>query len=108
MPTVRATCADCGDVELRVQDLLVVQSDELISSRYRFNCPQCSSLVVKECEPRIVDLLVSSGVSLTRWVPPLELSESHPTGAVISHDDILAFHELLQSDGWFEEVLPLE
>jgi hypothetical protein len=56
--------------------------------------------VTKSAEPRIVDLLVSSGVELQVWTPPSELREHRPTGEPFTHDDLLRFHELLQEDDW--------
>jgi hypothetical protein len=62
--------------------------------------------VVKSAEPRIVDLLVASGVEMATWRLPAELYESH-TGPRISHDDLLDFHHLLEQDDWFGELQAL-
>jgi hypothetical protein len=59
--------------------------------------------VTKGAEPRIVDLLVSSGVDLEVWRLPAELFEQR-VGEPLTHDDMLEFHELLEGDGWFEEL----
>jgi hypothetical protein len=60
--------------------------------------------VVKPAEPRIVDLLAASGVEVSMWRLPAELYEPH-SGARIDHDDLLDFHELIESDSWFDELL---
>jgi hypothetical protein len=59
--------------------------------------------VAKAAEPRVVEVLVSSGVRLSLWQLPAELDEVH-TGAPICHDDILEFHFELQREGWFDRV----
>ncbi len=103
MPTIRATCTDCGDVELTTSDVRVRVCIEDNSGSYLFRCPHCLMAVVKPAEPRIVDLLVSSGVELNTWRLPAELFEPHE-GPRIVHDDLLDFHQLLQRDDWFETV----
>jgi hypothetical protein len=59
--------------------------------------------VAKEATRRIVDLLVSSGVRMQVWRLPAELSEAR-VGAPLRPDDLLDFHLLLQTDGWFERL----
>lgn len=103
MPTIRATCGDCGDVDLTTADVTVRVCLEDNSGTYRFRCPHCSMVVVKPAEPRIVDLLVASGVELSTWQLPAELYEPR-TGEPLTHDDLLDFHELLQSEDWFDRV----
>jgi hypothetical protein len=59
--------------------------------------------VAKDASRRIVDLLVGSGVRMQVWRLPAELNESH-RGPTLTPDDLLDFHLLLQTDGWFESV----
>ena len=35
---------------------------------------------------------------------PAELREPRPVGEPFSHDDLIAFHELLDSDGWLQRL----
>ena len=68
---------------------------------YVFRCPSCRMAVTKAAEPRIVDLLVVLGRASSRsGACPLELFEQ-PVGEPLTHDDLLEFHELLESDDWF-------
>jgi hypothetical protein len=60
--------------------------------------------VVKPAEPRIVDLLAASGVEVSTWQLPAELYEPR-FGPRIDHDDLLDFHEQMQSDAWFDELV---
>jgi len=104
MPTIRATCSDCGDVELTTADVRVRVCMEDNSGSYLFRCPACHMAVVKPAEPRIVDLLVASGVELSTWRLPTELYEPR-SGAPLTHDDLLDFHELLfTDDDWFDRL----
>lgn len=100
MATIRASCPDCGDVELTSKDMTVRLCVEDDRGSYVFRCPTCRMTVTKATEQRIVDLLVASGVKVETWTLPLELHE-RPAGAPLTHDDLLAFHELLERDDWF-------
>ena len=106
MPTIRATCTDCGDVELTTSDVRVRVCMEDNSGSYLFRCPTCNMAVVKPAEPRIVDLLVASGVELSTWQLPEELYETK-VGAPLNHDDLLDFHHLLDTDDWFDRLANL-
>ena len=106
MATIRATCVDCGDVELTTADVRVRVCIEDNAGSYHFRCPHCAMAVVKPAEPRIVDLLVASGVELSTWRLPAELFEPR-FGDRINHDDLLDFHELLESDDWFDAVVDM-
>jgi hypothetical protein len=76
------------------------------SGSYLFRCPACNMAVVKPAEPRIVDLLVASGVELSTWQLPDELYEPR-VGAPLNHDDLLDFHHLLEADDWFDRLTNL-
>ncbi len=71
---------------------------------YAFRCPRCSLAVSKPADPKIVDLLVSSGVRLSVWHLPAELYEAHE-GSAISYDDLLEFHYAIQQEGWLEKLV---
>lgn len=103
MATIRASCGDCGDVELTSADVTVRVCSADSAGSYSFRCPACMRVVVKDAEPRIVELLVTSGVRLVTWHLPDELNERHE-GDPIDHDDLLDFHALLEGDGWIEAL----
>jgi hypothetical protein len=100
---IRASCGDCGDVELGAQDLTVRVCLADDSGTYVFRCPSCSLPVVKPAERRIVDLLVASGVPFETWDLPAELSEERPEGE-LTHDDLIDFHQMLQGDDWMDDL----
>lgn len=101
---IRATCEQCGDVELRVRDVQVRVCVDDDTSTYVFRCPRCTMAVVKHAEPRVVELLRASGVDVSHWARPLELAERRD-GPAFTHDDLLDFHELLEGDDWEQELL---
>jgi hypothetical protein len=87
-------------VELTSKDMTVRLCVEDNRGSYAFRCPTCAMTVTKNAEQRIVDLLVASGVKVEMWTLPLELRE-RPVGAPLTHDDLLTFHELLETEDWF-------
>jgi hypothetical protein len=105
MATIRASCSECGDVELTTGDVRVRVCTIDNQGTYLFRCPLCEMTVVKPAESRTIDLLVASGVSYETWEPPLELSEPRGAGAVICHDDLIDFHRLLEDDTRLWEAL---
>ena len=104
MATIRATCPTCEDVELTTRDLRVQVCSDTNQGSYTFRCPACGMAVAKQAEPRIIDLLVSSGVRMQVWRLPAELAETK-VGRPFSWDDVLEFHDLLQRPDWFDQLL---
>ena len=102
---IRATCNDCGDVELGTHDLVVRLCEETASGSYVFRCPVCESPVVRDADRPTVDLLVSSGCRLEVWNIPAELGELRPVGEPFTHDDLIDFHEILRGPDWFGALL---
>jgi hypothetical protein len=98
MATIRASCSECGDVELTTADVHVRVCAADNQGSYLFRCPLCAMTVVKPAEARTIDLLVASGVSYETWTPPLELSEPRGSGSPISHDELIDFHDFLQDE----------
>ena len=106
MSTVRASCPDCGDVEFSAFDPAVDLTVNVWASNnrgeYRFRCPLDGLIVIKDAEPRIVDLLVATGVELhviNDDFMQRELAERSYINMMmaelykpISHDTLLDFH----------------
>lgn len=101
--TIKASCPTCGDVELTTRDVQVLLCSTTNQGSYAFRCPACRVAVSKPAEPRVVDVLVASGVRLSVWELPAELNEEHH-GAPINYDDLLEFHFELKGDDWFERL----
>lgn len=109
MVTIRATCGDkestgCGDVELTTRDVKVRVCTHDNRGTYSFRCPKCRMVVVKSAEPRTIKLMVASGVEMSTWDLPAELREPR-SGAPITHDDVLNFHEKITDDEAFNKEL---
>ena len=104
MATIRASCADCGDVELTTHEVKVRVCSHDRQGTYCFRCPKCRMMVVKPAEYRTIDLLVASGVEMATWDLPAELLEPRG-GDPITHDDLLDFHHLLYDDNRFDEAI---
>ncbi|MCC5951262.1 MAG: hypothetical protein JJU45_04120 [Acidimicrobiia bacterium] len=105
MAVIRASCSDCGDVELTTADVHVRVCTADNQGTYLFRCPICDMTVVKPAEPRTIDLLVTSGVSCSMWDLPAELAEPRPEGARFDHDDLIDFHALLGDDAELARAL---
>jgi predicted RNA-binding Zn-ribbon protein involved in translation (DUF1610 family) len=97
--TIRASCPECGDVELTTFDVQVHLCSTTNEGSYSFRCPTCAVAVAKPADARVVDVLVSSGVRLNVWQLPAELDERR-SGPPITYDDLLAFHFALKRDDW--------
>lgn len=101
---IRASCPTCGDVELTTRDVRVLLCSTTYESSYAFQCPSCRVAVAKPAEPRVVDVLLASGITLSVWHMPAELDEPR-SGPPISYDDLLEFHFQLRSVADLGEVL---
>jgi predicted RNA-binding Zn-ribbon protein involved in translation (DUF1610 family) len=112
---IRASCPACGEVDLQPADvtLHLVRGDDVEvaeGSCYRFACPDCLELVTKPADERIAQLLQTGGVEVEmdaevqwRTLHP----EFPPQGPKLTPDDLLDFHQLLEGDDWFDQLLSL-
>ena len=103
MTTIKATCTDCGEVDLTADDILLRIGPSKAVNTYGFTCPGCGEFVQKTADDRVVRLLLSGGVVPVPVHVPAEALEIH-SGPVISHDDLLDFHQLLSTEDWFEQL----
>lgn len=100
MARVRTSCPDCGEVEIGTADVKVRVCTDDSRGSYAFRCRGCGLAVAKPADDEIVQLLVASGAALTMWRLPAELAEVR-TGPPLTHDELLAFHQLLEEEDWF-------
>jgi predicted RNA-binding Zn-ribbon protein involved in translation (DUF1610 family) len=91
---VRASCPDCGDVEVHSDGITIRRCVETMEHSFRFRCPICSMWAVKDAGSGAVTLLLRAGVPVEHWNLPLELAERPSHGATIDHDDVI---DLLQA-----------
>jgi len=102
--SIRATCPDCGDVDLTVDRLRAQLCITDNRGSYAFVCPGCEGEVKRPAEPDVVDLLVSAGVELSVWKLP-EADLVTYDGPPFTWEDVLTLHEALESPDWFEHLL---
>jgi predicted RNA-binding Zn-ribbon protein involved in translation (DUF1610 family) len=121
MTRIRASCPDCGEVDLTPPDvtLRIVRSEDGLvgeGSSYRFSCPDCAQLVDKPADERIAQLLTTGGVSVEDDGPELDVEarlaalrpphpEAPPAGPPLTLDDLLDLHLLLSSEDWFDALV---
>jgi hypothetical protein len=101
MPTLRTIHDPCGEIEMDTIDVVLFVAPDGTGT-YRFECPNCYLMVKKLADQRIVSLLRAAEVRLVEVSPPGE--ESGPGGPRLTTDDLIDFHMLLQTDGWFEAL----
>jgi hypothetical protein len=104
MTTIKATCPGCGEVDLTAEDILLRIGAARAVNTYGFNCPDCADFIEKPADERIVRLLLSGGVIPVPVHVPAEVLEPHE-GPAIDYDDVLDFHEQLQRNDWFSELV---
>lgn len=103
MTTIKATCPDCGEIDLTAEDVLLRIGAARSVNNYSFACPACGDYIQKPADDRVIRLLLSGGVVPVPIHVPAEALEIH-AGPALTYDDLLEFHERLQQDGWLEEV----
>lgn len=108
MTRIRATCPSCGEVDLRPTDIeleIIRDSAREVTdgSCYRFCCPTCEELITKPADERIARLLTTGGVQVVSSAD--DHREPHPEfpadGPPLTLDDLISFHQLLESEDWF-------
>lgn len=95
MTRVKASCPDCSDVELDVEDigLSLYQIGPVVDwprCRYAFTCPKCGQRASKPCPQAVYAMLVQAGAIPSRVRVPAEAVEDHH-GAPLTWDDVLDF-----------------
>jgi hypothetical protein len=100
---VKATCPECGDVELDIDQVQIQVCSPTAVSTYSFQCPDCHLITNKEAGERVFAALSSAGAEVVMWNLPAELWE-RKVGPAITHDDLLAFHLALEDDLWRDEL----
>jgi hypothetical protein len=100
---VKATCGDCGDVELDIDQVQIQVCSPTAVATYSFQCPACRLITNKEAGERVFAALSGAGAEVVMWNLPAELWEQK-VGPAITHDDLLAFHVALENDLWRDEL----
>ena len=101
MSTIRAMCPHCiSPVDLDPADVLLTAapSPERTGS-YAYYCRACERVTVAPVSPAAFELLVTAGVRVERSRPP---RLAHRFTA----DDLIEFHQLLNTPDWFAQLQP--
>lgn len=102
--TIKAHCPMCGEVELTPGEVsLHADAEAGPDSYYAFTCPDCALRIHKRADERVVRMLESAGVARLGE----ERVAVRASGPPFTYDDLLDLHGLLQTDGWFDELLEL-
>jgi hypothetical protein len=110
--TIRATCPQCGEVDITPEAILLSLRHPAGLGSYRFSCPGCYDTVEKPADRKVMALLLSAGVELedAPAEAPVEdaavVLEQHSGGPPLTVDDLIAFRSLLQDDDALFRVLP--
>lgn len=115
MTTIRAKCPTCGHVELAANEISLLLHSSGDRGGFGFTCPECSSLVDRPANRKMIALLIAAGVEPVRMdeysePPALSLEDRcpDPAAAPFTLDDTIAFHFLLEDDVALAELLALE
>lgn len=94
MTTIRTTCDGCGDVELSTSDIALELTGAGEAGSYRFVCPACSGVQVRPASPRVISILLATGVTY-------EIMLAAPP---ITEIDIDTFVAMLDEDDWINRL----
>jgi predicted RNA-binding Zn-ribbon protein involved in translation (DUF1610 family) len=104
MPIIRASCPNCGDVDVAPGQMKVMLCSSNGEASYTFRCPICGMIVARRIERRIVDVLIAAGVKIHFWRLPEELKEIPQESPPIDYDDLLEFHFEISKPDWIEQL----
>ena len=91
MTTIKTTCERCGDIELEPGDLSLELDPTQESGVYLFTCPTCIGIQRRPANPRVVNVLLATGVSY-------EVVAPSPVENPITEAEIDAFARRLDSE----------
>ena len=108
MTNIRVTCQSCGVVaQIRPAQVLLVTDAAETRGTYLFLCPVCERLTVRFAEAAELRLLADASVPAGGTDRPTTDVRSR-TGPhaepPFTPDDVLDFHFLLVTDGWFPRL----
>lgn len=99
MVIIKATCPTCGEVDLTGDQVKLRIGIDDEQDSYAFACPECTEVIRKPADARVVQLLISGGVELED--PLAEFAAPrHPAlrrAPAITYDDLLEWHSELES-----------
>jgi hypothetical protein len=100
---VKCTCPDCGDVQTTAGAITLRLAEGEATGQYRFNCPQCNTIVLKSASETIVNLLKAAFVKIETVELPLELME-RPLDGTLDPDAIIDFQLAVEDGSLFDKI----
>ena len=102
MARIEASCPQCGVVSCRPKEFELRQWVGT-GIYYVFRCPKCRNMVQKPADERAIAVLQAQGVRSRLWAPPAEMQEER-NGPILTYDDLIDFHDLLEQPDWFDAL----
>lgn len=105
MARLETTCGRCGaSIRLAVTDLRLLSSDAE-ADRFSFSCPLCGQPTTRTADPRQLAILRAIGVPVAEGgAVGIHPEGPDPSAPPLTRDDLLRFHEQLETDGWFPSL----
>lgn len=97
MVRVKSRCWKCGDVNLNLEDIILVEHGDGEGVFYTFTCSTCGDPQAYPADNRFVDFMRMNGLEPFVLEPPIEFKEALHNPS-LSWDDLLDLHEQLQED----------
>ena len=103
MSSVRTMCPHCiAPLELEPAEILVVATPTAgTNGSYPYFCRTCERVTVAAVSPAAFRVLVIAGATLPRCEPE---PRPVPSARRLTVDDLIDFHELLNSPDWFTRL----
>ncbi len=108
---MKTSCENCGDVSTTIDKVVlrVLDGSNDKIGHYRFICPNCNTIVVKNASEYVINILNSSGVKVEVYNLSMELLE-RPTeldASPISEDEVTSLHLELEEkeEEWMNKML---
>jgi len=97
MALVHATCNNCGDIPLDIDQVSVRICRGDRPDTYLFTCEICNTKHEKTAGSVAINTLVAAGAERTFWSVPQERIVER-IKAPLTHDEAIEFHDLLGDD----------
>lgn len=94
MSFLKTTCAQCGEIELPIERVLLRIDERNDTGVCVFRCPQCSRRFVKEANEAMMVMLLAVGIEVSMWSSAMSYRRRDDLPA-ISAADVAAFRERL-------------
>lgn len=97
MVLVKSRCWRCGEVNLSLEDILLVEHGDGDGVFFSFFCSSCGDPQAYPADNRFVDFMRMNGTEPVYLKPPIECKEAVDSPS-LCWDDLLDLHEQLQED----------